>query len=210
MAEEGMAEEGMVGQGMAEEGMAEDIMIEGRQCSALCLGQSMQHDDKSCHANGQTCLHACHGMIFVRACSQSGAAEGLAGAGVAPDQAAGMHALIRLGGGAWRAQVEQALEQLEGDAGVRAEYEDLWSRQRTYPVWQYLGEAEEAARAQEAAAAGSQQARARVHAPLSLRSPRFCVGGMAYINGLAVWPDQRSSSPGRLGAVIYVRLRHDT
>jgi hypothetical protein len=61
--------------------------------------------------------------------------------------------------------VEQALGQLESDEALRAEYEDLWSRQRTYPVWQYLAEAEEAEKAAHAAAAGGPQARARAWPP---------------------------------------------
>ena len=61
--------------------------------------------------------------------------------------------------GSVRPQITETLEQLEGDAGFRAEYEGQWSRQRTYPVWQYLHEAQEQAHAAASAADHTKQAR---------------------------------------------------
>ena len=53
-------------------------------------------------------------------------------------------------------QVDETLERLQSDAEFRAEYEGLWGRQRTYPLWQYQTEAEELAAA---AASGAGQVR---------------------------------------------------
>ena len=88
-----------------------------------------------------------------------------------------------------RAQITDTLEALEGDEGFRAEYEGQWSRQRTYPVWQYLHEAQE-------------QAHAAAHAGDPAKQARFSLGGMLWAGpgpGCLGRGPQQASAPFLVG-----------